>query len=203
MSFRVQLVAVVLGVITTLGCQDRRSQPLSPTAVDGSNTTATGAGSPQLAAAGGVRERERVIALFDACDPDSFNAAVGAGACVRPGGMKFATFIDLLTRHQSVEAWHFAPGHATLRVGDTLTAVNRGGEEHTFTEVDDFGGGVVPQLNQLAGLTTVAPECSQLPANARLAPGASSSEVENDEGVEKYQCCIHPWMRAEIRIVAK
>ena len=30
-----------------------------------------------------------------------------------------------------------------------------------------------------------------------------SSEVEDDAGVEKYQCCIHPWMRTEVRIAAR
>jgi len=30
------------------------------------------------------------------------------------------------------------------------------------TEVDEFGGGIVPVLNERMGLTTVAPECSQL-----------------------------------------
>ncbi len=36
-----------------------------------------------------------------------------------------------------------------------------------------------------------------------LAPGASSREKEDEAGVEKYQCCIHPWMRAEVRIAEK
>ena len=84
-----------------------------------------------------------------------------------------------------------------MNVGDVLLAVNNGGEAHTFTEVEEFGGGIVPMLNDLSGLTTVAPECNQA---SLIPPGGSSSEVEDEEGVEKYQCCIHPWMRAEIRI---
>jgi hypothetical protein len=58
-------------------------------------------------------------------------------------------------------------------------------------------------LNQVLGLSTVAPECQQLGPGDRIAPGASSSEEEDEEGVEKYQCCIHPWMRAEVRITEK
>jgi len=27
-----------------------------------------------------------------------------------------------------------------------------------------------------------------------------SDGAEDEEGVEKYQCCIHPWMRAEVHI---
>jgi hypothetical protein len=34
-----------------------------------------------------------------------------------------------------------------------------------------------------------------------LHPGDSSHEKTDEVGVEKYQCCIHPWMRAEVRIV--
>jgi len=69
--------------------------------------------------------------------------------------------------------------------------------------VDEFGGGIVDQLNQLSGLTTVARECTALKGPDFLAPGASSKEEEEDAGVEKYQCCIHPWMRAEVRITQK
>ena len=47
------------------------------------------------------------------------------------------------------------------------------------------------------GLTTVAPECNQA---VRIAPGGPSSEVTDDEGVEKYQRCIHPWMRTDVHI---
>ena len=100
-------------------------------------------------------------------------------------------------------AWHFAPPEVTMRVGQMLVATNRGGEAHTFTEVEEFGGGIVPLLNQLTGLTTVAPECGRLTGSDFIAPGASTSETEEDAGVEKYQCCIHPWMRAEVRIAPK
>jgi len=145
-------------------------------------------------------QAQRTIDIFDACDPDSFNAALGAGTCVRNGGLFFDSFIELLRRHQSAGAWHFTPPQAQLNVGDALVAVNHGGETHTFTEVEDFGGGIVPLLNELTGLTTVAPECSQLTPGNFIPAGGSSSEVEDEEGVEKYQCCIHPWMRAEIRV---
>ena len=90
-----------------------------------------------------------------------------------------------------------------MNVGQTLAAVNRGGETHTFTEVEEFGGGIVPMLNDLAGVPDVAPECKQLAPGDFLAPGARSAETEEESAVEKYQCCIHPWMRAEVRIVEK
>ena len=88
-------------------------------------------------------------------------------------------------------------------LGQLLVATNRGGETHTFTEVEEFGGGIAQQLNDLMGLTTVAPECNQLSGTDFIRPGASSSEKEDEAGVEKYQCCIHPWMRAQVRISEK
>jgi plastocyanin len=141
------------------------------------------------------------VSIMDSCDPDSFNAALGAGSCTRNGGVRFEDFIGLLTAHQSVGAWHFAPAQAHLAVGDVLQAVNRGGETHTFTEVEEFGGGIVPRLNELSGNTTVAPECAALKPDALIPPrGHSEAETEEEEGVEKYQCCIHPWMRLEVHV---
>ena len=55
------------------------------------------------------------------------------------------------------QAKHFAPPNVTMRIGERLVATNRGGEVHTFTEVEEFGGGIVPDLNELTGLPTVAP----------------------------------------------
>ena len=141
--------------------------------------------------------------MFDACDPETFNAELGAGTCTRSGGVTFAMFLEQLGRHGSIGSWHFAPNPVTMRVGERLVATNQGGETHTFTEVEEFGGGIVPQLNQLTGLTNVAPECNRLMTDDFLKPGASSSEEEDDAGVEKYQCCIHPWMRAQVRVIGK
>ena len=53
-------------------------------------------------------------------------------------------------------SWRFAPSPVTMRVGQRLVATNHGGETHTFTEVEAFGGGIVPELNQLTGLTNDA-----------------------------------------------
>ncbi|HSU12975.1 hypothetical protein [Longimicrobium sp.] len=140
-------------------------------------------------------ELQRNISLKDACDPATFNAALGPGSCVRSGGITFQQFLAELQAHGSVGAWHFAPTVLNARVGDELLATNRGGEVHTFTEVEEFGGGIVPSLNQLSGNTTVAPECTALEADDFVAPGGTYPEEVEDAGSEKYQCCIHPWMR--------
>ncbi len=70
------------------------------------------------------------------------------GACVGGGGMKYDTFIAQLTRLGFVGPWHFAPHVVNAREGQTFLVVNRGGETHTFTEVEEFGGGIVPHVER-------------------------------------------------------
>ena len=77
---------------------------------------------------------------MDACDPDTFNApppaGVGPGTCSRSGGVQFATFLEQLGKHGTIGAWHFAPPDTSAAVGQVFVAMNRGGEVHTFTEVE-------------------------------------------------------------------
>jgi plastocyanin len=200
MSIRFHSLVILTGAAALfVGCENNPSPPAGPSSVRNAQSAVLSEPA-QLAAQGAS---QHVVTMFDACDPETFDAALGAGTCTRPGGVRFATFLDQLGKHHSIGAWHFAPPEVTMRVGQMLVATNSGGETHTFTEVDEFGGGIVPLLNQLTGLTEVAPECNRLTARDFLAPGASSREEEEEAGVEKYQCCIHPWMRAEVRIAAK
>jgi plastocyanin len=143
--------------------------------------------------------QDRMVNMVDACDPDTFNAVVGPGTCIRSGGMKFQLFIDTLTRLAFVGAWNFSPNNANVRVGQSFVAVNRGGEVHTFTEVAQFGGGIVPDLNQLAHVPDVAPECANLDPDDFVAPGGTYREAVDHSGTVKFQCCIHPWMKLEAR----
>jgi len=135
--------------------------------------------------------------MQDACDPDTFNAAIGPGTCVRNGGVSFDKFVAQVTRNGMAGAWHFGPPTANVQVGQTFQASNHGGEVHTFTEVADFGGGIVPFLNDLAHTPTVAPECKALEQDDFVAPGATYTEEVDKKGTLKFQCCIHPWMRLE------
>lgn len=150
------------------------------------------------ASADNVNDRTKTVRMMDECDPLSF--AAHNLSCMRNGGVTFDQFSAQLARLHYVPEWKFAPGKVNLRVGDVLASFNAGGETHTFTEVEEFGGGIVPQLNAAAGLTTVAPECREAQF---LPPGAGTSEVADEAGVEKYQCCIHPWMRAVVQISEK
>ncbi|HJP84905.1 MAG TPA: hypothetical protein VJ852_02895 [Gemmatimonadaceae bacterium] len=143
------------------------------------------------------------VSMQDQCDPASFNAALGAGTCSRQGSITFAQFNNELSATQQVAAWRYVPSTLTIHVGQAITAMNVGGEVHTFTEVAQFGGGIVPSLNQASGNTVEAPECAQLSASDMVAAGATfTSDVAtaDDVGTERYQCCIHPWMRAVVTV---
>jgi plastocyanin len=144
----------------------------------------------------------RQVVMLDACDGPSFNAAIGEGTCTRPGGVPFETFIGQLLKHGTAPAWRFAPGQAKLEAGGSITAPNLGGEFHTFTEVAEFGGGCVDELNALLGLTPV-PECAQAPGiffTTGAAPGGTVATGALDAGTHKFLCLIHPWMRATVTV---
>jgi hypothetical protein len=138
--------------------------------------------------------------MLDQCDPDSFNAAIGPGTCInRNGGITFDLFIALLQQQSRVPSWRFSPDTIHVPGELTLPILNRGGETHTFTEVDEFGGGIVPVLNALSGNPVPAPECLALGPTDFVAPGARASHTFEPGEADKYQCCIHPWMRAVTR----
>ena len=143
------------------------------------------------------------IQLLDQCDPATFNAALGPGTCInRTFGMPFDQFTAELAQTGVVAAWRIDPAQLEVEDGTTITVVNLGGETHTFTEVEEFGGGVVPALNQAAGTPIVAPECLALVNTSYIAAGRSVLHTfeEDEEGDEKYQCCIHPWMRQTVHV---
>ena len=99
----------------------------------------------------------KTIIMRDACDPDSFNAALGPGHCIagHHGNTLFGDFLGELQTDQNAGAWRFNPMlNATegqfklvrvdLNSGDQTTIENVGGETHTFTRVKNFGGGLRP-----------------------------------------------------------
>jgi hypothetical protein len=144
----------------------------------------------------------RQILIHDECSP-SFNAPVPAGAgpgtCANTGGVPFSQFVAQVTQLHQAPEWHFTPDHTALAPGEAFVATNVGGEVHSFTEVDAFGGGVVGFLNDLSGAGATRPECLN-PATAQfLAPGASTAP-DVPGGTELYQCCIHPWMHEVISV---
>lgn len=142
------------------------------------------------------------ILMLDTCDPATFPP----GAC-NPvharSGMSFETFLQLLTQHQRVDSWRFSPEmiHVTRPV--TFRVPNLGGVVHTITEVEEFGGGFRQNLNELSGNPDPAPECvhpdnpnQPNPAVKLIAPGDHDEVTIAPGEAKKYQCCLHPWMRA-------
>lgn len=168
------------------------AEPAAPRGISANALTTTRAGL-------GQGRDDVLVNMADNCDPDTFNAVLGEGSCVRSGGMKFDRFIDLLTELGFVGPWHFAPPKSNVQVGQEFVAVNRGGEVHTFTEVAEFGGGIVPILNTLSRVPEVAPECQALEPDDFVPAGGTYREGIDRAGALKYQCCIHPWMRLEAR----
>jgi plastocyanin len=210
----IRFAVVIAWLILLFGCgkgsgeysPDRTSSPTGPSSlVVPSVVTDSTAGLAEKGPRDGAEKSSRdvMVNMMDACDPETFNAALGAGTCLRAGGVTFEHFIAQLRRFGFIGAWHFAPPKVNARVGQRFLVTNHGGEVHTFTEVEEFGGGIVAMLNDLAHVPKVAPECTTLDPDDFVAPGATYREDIEEEGVEHYQCCIHPWMRLEARVSEK
>ena len=159
-----------------------------------------------------VNGNDNHIAVMDDCLPGDSAWDPTGGWAVKPhqGDVPTAEFGALLRSPLAVigvpptavpflvghPSWRNEPSHLTARAGKSVRVTNKGGRGHTFTEVVNFGGGFVAPLN--VGLTR-APECAP-PQPINLAPGASIEFTASGEGLHKFQCCIHPWMRATIRV---
>ncbi len=179
--------------------------PVSPDSVGSSapatpSTSSMSSSASTQAASSAPGHLEKVVNILDDCEPSSFNEAIRPGTCVGSGGMRFDIFVSLLQKSGVAGPWHFAPNNTSARVGQTLVATNRGGEVHTFTEVAEFGGGIVPFLNNLAHTPVMAPECQALEDDDMVPPGGQYTETVEETGTVKFQCCIHPWMRFEAHV---
>jgi plastocyanin len=146
---------------------------------------------------GGVRD----VQVRDECDAASFNAVLGAGACVTNGEVTFAEFsAELNPQDFGEDHWRFNPDHTEINRSEALRPFNRGGETHTFTGVAAYGPGCVAALNEPLGLTgpPVVADCQAAIAATRLAPGQSRTLTNLSPGVHRYECLIHPWMRSTV-----
>lgn len=181
------VVGVVVSAFAMLGCDSGQSMPTTSVATHG---------APTASFSRGGQDGTVMVSLADNCDPTTFDAALGdPNACAKSsGGMPFNTFVDVLTRNQTAGPWRITPNQGNIPPGTTLSITNVGGEQHTFTRVAAFGGGIVPLLNTLSGNTKVAPECNPATLDF-LSAGATQSVVVANDGTELYECCIHPWMR--------
>jgi len=158
-----------------------------------------------LTTGAGAVQGDKKIRMYDDCDPATFNAVLGDGACVGKGHTTFAEFIEELEETQDAHAWRNQPSAMHINTGRPTFIENRGGEVHTFTPVANFGGGFVAELNGISGNPVPAPECLNfgaivfIPAGAtETGPTAGSADLP--VGVKRFQCCIHPWMRTVIEV---
>jgi plastocyanin len=143
------------------------------------------------------------VSLQDDCDPTTFNAVLGDRACVGRGETTFKEFIAELTQDRVASDWTFDPEHLSVRPGATIVLRNDGGETHTFTLVKHFGGGVVKLLNDLSGNPVPVPEVSEIAREVILAGATRTISAQTKPGLYKYECLIHPWMRATVNVKAK
>ena len=147
------------------------------------------------------------VQIRDECDPASFNAVLGEGACVGDGTVTFSDFIAELAATQQVATWQFDPSLASVQAGEKIVARNVGGETHTFTEVAEFGPGIVPELNELVfGVPgPPLPEFLTLGPDDFIAPGRKVKIQTGKHGLEpgthRFECAIHPWMQATVEVV--
>jgi plastocyanin len=147
-------------------------------------------------------DHNRKIAIRDDCDPRDPAWNPSGGCALEEGDVTNAEFgVELQsplapTSVIGHQAWRNDPAYLKIREGETVRVRNRGGRAHTFTEVANFGGGKIPNPALNKGLVT-APEC---PASTNLAPGASTTVENLAAGNHRFQCCIHPWMRAIVKV---
>jgi plastocyanin len=147
------------------------------------------------------------IVALDECDPATFNAptAVGPDFCKNVAVGFATTFNELFAEAAAGHpdpGWDFEPDSVTIRKGTPLIVVNQGGEPHTFTEVEKFGGGFIPPLN--AGQAP-APECADgfkdvAVARTRILQGSQLQVTGLSKGEHLFECCIHPWMRVTVNV---
>jgi hypothetical protein len=157
------------------------------------------------------------VTILDNCDPTD-PAWTATGGCLLDEGdvteAEFNVFLrsplydndndplstvgQFLVGHPS---WRNDPSHVSVEAGSKLHVKNEGGRRHTFTPVAQFGGGRVPPLR--VG-TQMAPECAAPPAGQPdpylVDPGAALKLQTAGEGIQRFQCCLHPWMRATVRV---
>jgi plastocyanin len=147
-------------------------------------------------------DNNRKIAIRDDCDPRDPGWTPTGGCALERGDVPFAEFgVELQsplapTSVIGHQAWRNDPPYLKIREGESVRVRNSGGRTHTFTEVANFGGGKIPNPALNKGLVT-APEC---PTSRDLPPGTGVTLKNLSEGNHRFQCCIHPWMRAIVKV---
>lgn len=153
------------------------------------------------------RSGNRQIAMLDDCDKR--DPAWGPiGGCTKRGDVTVEEFREFLnsplypTTVVGHPAWANQPSYVKLVEGRRIRVSNEGGRLHTFTKVAEYGGGRAPDPALNKGLV-MAPECALLPGmvdRSAVPPGGRLELKDLAEGDHKFQCCLHPWMRALVKV---
>jgi plastocyanin len=163
-----------------------------------------------------ARSNDANITMMDNCS-NSDPAYNGFGGCPEgapfPGSSSYSGDVSVAEFFQFLfsplapgaqvighPSWRNEPSYISIPAGRRVRVTNGGGRAHTFTEVANFGGGFIPPLN---GALFPAPECANPNALTFVRYGGSQTLNGLDPGLHQFQCCIHPWMRAAIRVNAK
>jgi hypothetical protein len=161
--------------------------------------------SLSFAASAGAADHRQVV-MSDDCEPVSFNLAVPSApgdppTCVGEGETTFPDFIQQLMDEGAADGWDFSRDDFNIDSGGRISVVNEGGEFHSFTRVRAFGGGCVPELNGILGLTPV-PECGEMINGVPkivatgVLPGGKLDVAVSGAGTQMFMCLIHPWMKS-------
>jgi hypothetical protein len=152
------------------------------------------------------------VLVQDRCDPVTFDLALSDPTACDPaheGRVAFDKFFGSILadpmgvlQSREVRGWRFHSEDVTLRQGQDLVARSTGGEFHTFTQVAQFGGGCVPDLNAPFKLGFNA-ACQSNPspfATSAVPPGSSLHVSGLAKGQYRFECMIHPWMRTDVTV---
>lgn len=155
-----------------------------------------------MSPAGASGDDSELIRVQDDCDPQTFNAVLGQGACVGDGDTTFAEFIEEMEDEQEAGKWRTNPRKTHIKHGESLHVVNQGGEPHTFTHVARFGPGCVPELNELSGLDgPPVANCGLAFTRTFLPADGGSFDVHGlKRGKHRFECMIHPWMHTTVQV---
>jgi hypothetical protein len=166
------------------------------------------AATVEVAAEKEKQRGKREVVLWDDCDSTDLSWNALGGCSLSEGAVTLAEFNAYLFSplHPSQighPSWAVEPSYLTIKADKSVAVSNEGGRPHSFTEVANFGGGVVPPLNLSrpgsgAPPLTPAPEC--VAGFVPIAGGGTSVVEGLAPGDHKFQCCFHPWMRAVVKV---
>lgn len=198
-------LAMVLALAWSVACDDgaRGTDLLAPSSRSGSDGSGDRRNGDDDDDGHGGDRGGREIAIRDDCDPRDPGWIPTGGCALRRGDVTLAEFNGELDSPLALavvghQAWRNDPPYLEIETRRDVRVRNEGGRVHTFTKVANFGGGKVPSPALNEGLA-MAPEC---PASVDLAPGGEMHVSGLAEGNHRFQCCIHPWMRALIKVEA-